>query len=246
MGVVPVHPHAEAGGLLGHARRVGQHALLAERDELGDAVVLDVALRGEAEVALDVDLDPQALAVEPVLVPLVLAEHRVEPLVEVLVRTAPGVMDAHRVVGGDRPVEEAPVGSARVLRSQPGERPALLPEAQDLVLLGDQVRLRIDRVEHSAPGFGMGRDPRSKGRWHDRFDGSEYPTRDATTAGGATAPPFPIRGRLPLPDLPGTRACVCRRLHARPGLRRAPGPARRPDGRVRPPHGPDPVDRAWC
>jgi polyisoprenyl-teichoic acid--peptidoglycan teichoic acid transferase len=75
----------------------------------------------EAELALDVDLDPQALAVEAVLVALVLAEHGVEALVEVLVRTAPGVVDAHRVVGRDGPVEEAPARPARVLRAQPGE-----------------------------------------------------------------------------------------------------------------------------
>ena len=96
-------------------------------DELGDAERLDVALRGEAQVALDVDLDPQALAVEAVLVALVLAQHRVEPLVEVLVRAAPGVVDAHRVVGGDRPVEEAPAGSAGVLRPEPRERAAAPP-----------------------------------------------------------------------------------------------------------------------
>ena len=95
-------------------------------------------LRGEPEVALDVDLDPQPLAVEPVLVALVLAEHRVEALVQVLVRAAPGVVDAHRVVGRDRPVEEAPVRPARVLRAQPGERPSLPPWREDLVLLGDE------------------------------------------------------------------------------------------------------------
>ena len=89
VGVVPVHPHPEADALLGLAGGVGQDALLAERDELGDAVGLDVALAREAEVALDVDLDPQPLAVEAVLLALVLAEHRVEALEEVLVRRGP-------------------------------------------------------------------------------------------------------------------------------------------------------------
>jgi hypothetical protein len=56
--VVPVHPEAEAHGLLGLARRVGQHPLLAQHHELGDAVRLDVTLAREPEVALDVDLDP--------------------------------------------------------------------------------------------------------------------------------------------------------------------------------------------
>ena len=100
--VVPVHPHPEPDGLLRLARGVGQDALLAQGHELGDAVRLDVALRGEAEVPLDVDLHPQPLAVEAVLVALVLAEHRVEPLVQVLVGPPPGVVDAHRIVRGDR------------------------------------------------------------------------------------------------------------------------------------------------
>ena len=165
VGVVPVHPHPEADRLLGLARGVGQHALLAQAHEPVDPVGLDVALRGEPEVALDVDLDPQALAVEPVLVALVLAAHGVEALVEVLVRAPPGVVDAHRVVGRDRAVEEAPLGPAGVLRTQPRERPALAPLAQDLVLLGDEVGLRADGLEHSASWFGCGGsvDPRRGG-----------------------------------------------------------------------------------
>ena len=155
--VVPVHPHPEPDRLLGLARGEGQDALLAQRDELGDPVRLDVALGGEPEVALDVDLDPQALAVEPVLVALVLAEHRVEALVEVLVGAAPGVVDAHRVVGRDRAVEEAPLRAAGVLRPQPGERPPVAPVGQDRVLLGDEVGLRADGSEHSASGLGAGR-----------------------------------------------------------------------------------------
>ena len=122
--IVPVHPHAEADRLLGLLRGVGQHALLAQADELGDAVRLDVALAGEAELALDVHLDPQALAVEAVLPALVLAEHGVEALEEVLVGPAPGVVDAHRVVGRDGPIDERPALVARVLGAQTRERPA--------------------------------------------------------------------------------------------------------------------------
>ncbi len=153
--VVPVHPHAETDRLLGLARGVGQHALLAQRHEAVDAVGLDVALAREPEVALDVDLDPQALAVEPVLVALVLAEHRVEALVQVLVRAAPGVMHAHRVVGGDRPVQEAPARSIGVLRAQPCEGPALLPALEQLVLLRDEVGLAGDGSEHASSRGGI-------------------------------------------------------------------------------------------
>jgi cell envelope-related function transcriptional attenuator common domain len=152
--VVPVHPHAEPDRLLGLARGVRQDALLAERHELGDPERLDVALGREAEVALDVDLDPQALAVEPVLVALILAEHRVEALVEVLVGPTPGVVDTHRVVGRDRTVEEAPSRAIGILGAQSGERPTVAPPFQDLVLLGDEVGLRADGSEHSASAWG--------------------------------------------------------------------------------------------
>ena len=148
--VVPVHPHAQADRLLRLAGREREHPLLAQGHEPVDAVRLDVALGREAEVALDVDLHPQALAVEPVLVALVLALHRVEALVEVLVRATPRVVDAHRVVRGDRPVEEAPARPALVLRAEARERPSLGPLAEQLVLLGDEVGLGGDGTEHRA------------------------------------------------------------------------------------------------
>ena len=114
---------------------VVEDPLLAALDELGDAVGLDVALALEAEFLLDFDLDPQALAVEAVLVALVLAEHGVVALEEVLVGAAPGVVNAHRIVGRDRPVDEG-VATVRALVAvkvllddvvtlPPGERRAL-------------------------------------------------------------------------------------------------------------------------
>ena len=48
------------------------------------------------------------------------------------------------------PVEEAPAGPARVLGAQAGEGPPLAPEGEDLVLLGDEVGLAADGVEHRA------------------------------------------------------------------------------------------------
>src|SRR6266508_1101271 len=69
--VVPVHPHSEALGLFGDHLAVLGHPLLAAFCELGYAVLLDLALRVEAQRFLDLDLDPEALAVEPVLITLV-------------------------------------------------------------------------------------------------------------------------------------------------------------------------------
>ena len=228
--VVPVHPHPEPDRLLGLARGVGQDALLAQRHELGDAERLDVALGREAEVALDVDLDPQALAVEPVLPALVLAEHGVEALEEVLVGAAPGVVDAHRVVGRDRAVEEAPVRPAGVLGAQPGEGPPLAPGVEDLVLLGDEIGLRADGSEHSASGSGWvdSREvgPESSGRTaccpfrrvrvsyprctnlraHDRAGGRRSRRRSSPCSSPASASCTPARRCAPWPS-PPARSC---------------------------------------
>ena len=69
----------------------------------------------QLQFLLDLDLDPEALAVEAVLVAQLVAGHGEVALVGVLVGAAPGVVDAHRVVGGDRAVEEGPLRLAAVL-----------------------------------------------------------------------------------------------------------------------------------
>ena len=86
-------------------------------------------------------------------------------LVQVLVRAAPGVVDAHRVVRRDRPVEEAvpPIG-LRVAREVAGHRVALPPALDDLVLRSRHVQLAVDRLEQRCelqirkprPRFGTG------------------------------------------------------------------------------------------
>ena len=116
---------------------------LAALHEAVDPVLLDLPLVVEAELAFDVDLDPQALAVEAVLVALLLAEHGVVALEEVLVRPAPGVMDAHRVVGGDRSVDEAePPLRVVVARQVARHRVALAPALDHLALERGDVQLR--------------------------------------------------------------------------------------------------------
>ncbi len=147
VGVVPVHPVAESDGLLGLDGRVGQDALLAEAHEVGDAEGLDVLLAREAQLALDVDLDPEALAVEAVLPALVLAEHGVVATEGVLVGPSPGVVDAHRVVGRDGAIDEGPVRAARVLCPQLLEDAPRTPGSERAVLLCRQVRLRGDSRE---------------------------------------------------------------------------------------------------
>ena len=148
--VAPVHPHAEALRLLGHHADVARDALLAALRELGDPVLLDLALRVEPELLLDLDLDPEALAVEAVLVALVVAPGGVVALEDVLQRAAPGVVDAHRVVGRDRPVDEAEARPAGVLLAQPLEGALHLPALQHLPLESGVVGHARQRFEHQA------------------------------------------------------------------------------------------------
>ena len=127
--------------------------LAAAIGELRQAVLLDLALRVEAERALHLHLHPQALAVEPVLVALVEAALRLVALEDVLQRPAPGVMNAHRVVRRDRPVDEAEARAAAVLLPEALERRLRLPAREHLALEGWMVRDRRkwrERAWHQA------------------------------------------------------------------------------------------------
>src|SRR5262249_19811637 len=144
----PVHPLAETRALLGLHARVLQHALAAGAREPVEPIADDVALAVEPEVLLDLDLDPEPLAVEAILVALVVAEHRAEALEDVLVSPPPRVMDAHRVVRGDRPVHEAPRLASAVHLDALLERARRLPLLEDMALDRGKVRLRVDVAEH--------------------------------------------------------------------------------------------------
>ena len=148
--VVPVHPAAEPAVLVGDHLGVVSDALLAALGELGEPVLLDVALRVQAQRLLDLDLDPEPLAVEPVLVALVEAAQRLVALEDVLQRAAPGVVDAHRVVRRDRPVEEAVALGAAVLLAQLVEDALALPPGEDLLLERRVVRDGWKRLERHA------------------------------------------------------------------------------------------------
>src|SRR5207237_8604066 len=155
----PGRPVTQAPGPLRLRPGVMQYAGLSPLDELGDAVALDVPLALEAELFLHLDLDPQALAVKPVLVPLPVAEHGVVPAEEVLVGAPPGVVHAHRVVGGDRPVEEGPAGGrGRVTGEVAGEDPATLPPVEQRTLMSGEHNAGVncmdrhhDPPQHNSP-----------------------------------------------------------------------------------------------
>src|SRR5262249_29986986 len=112
----------------------------------------DVALGTESLGLLDLDLDPEALAVKAVLVALVVAEHGVVALVGVLVGAPPGVVHAHRVVGGNGAVEGGPARAVLVLLAEALEGVAALPELQPLALLLRKIDLGLHLLErHDGP-----------------------------------------------------------------------------------------------
>ena len=101
----------------------------------------------QAQFFFDLDLDPEPLAVEAVLIALLVPGHGEVALIGVLVGPAPGVVDAHRVVGRDRAVEERPARLAAVLGPELFEDLALVPELQDGPLPGREIDLRFDFFE---------------------------------------------------------------------------------------------------
>ena len=122
-------------------------ALLAPLGELREAVLLDLLLRVQTEGPFDADLDPEALAVEAVLVALVEAAHGLVALEDVLERPPPAVVRGHRVVRGDRPVDERPLRAAPVPLPKLLEGALPLPEVEDLELEGVAVGDGGERLE---------------------------------------------------------------------------------------------------
>ena len=148
--VAPVHPLAQPDRLLrDHARGLGDELPAAGR-ECVQPVLLDLPLGVEPEISLDLDLDPEPLAVEPVLIALVEPLQRLVALEHVLVGAAPEMVDAEPVrrVRGLRPVEEAPVRPAAISLAEPVEDPRLLPPVENLLLEGGVVRVLRQRLEH--------------------------------------------------------------------------------------------------
>src|SRR5689334_5491598 len=94
-GIVPIAPVTQTNGLFGLTRGVRQHALLARPYEVLDAIAANLALGLEAEALLDLNFYPQALAIESVLIPELLAVHRVVALVHIFQRAPPCMMYTH-------------------------------------------------------------------------------------------------------------------------------------------------------
>ena len=104
--LVGVDPEADA---LGHPLPVGdvaEHRLAALRVEGGDAVLLDLALVAQSQLALDLELDGQAVRVPAALAGRAVAAHRLVARDQVLEDAREDVVHAGRPVRRRRPLVE--------------------------------------------------------------------------------------------------------------------------------------------
>ena len=146
VGVVGVDPEAHPLRHLLERVDVPQHGLAALGVELRDAVGLDVALAGEAELLLHGELDGQTVAV-PAGLPLDLeALHGLEPGEHVLEDTGLDVVGAGHAVGGRRALVERPARPAVAGVDRLVEGLVVLPEREHVVLQRGEVDLGAHRV----------------------------------------------------------------------------------------------------
>ena len=111
VGVVGVDPEADPLGERVPLVDVAQHGLAALGVELGHAVALDVGLRLEAELLLDLELHRQPVTVPSALAGDEVAAHRLEAREHVLEDAAQNMVDARTAVGGGRALVEHEPGA---------------------------------------------------------------------------------------------------------------------------------------
>ena len=116
-----------------------KHACFAQAHKVIQAKGFNILLGLKALFLLRQYLYPQALAVKAVLVAQLAPLHGAEALHGVFVRAAPPVVDAHRVIGRDRPIDKGPVGLAFVKLAHLLERAVFLPELEQLAFLRGEI-----------------------------------------------------------------------------------------------------------
>ena len=90
---------------------MAEHLPLAGIDEFIQSVGFDVFLGFETHITLDIDLNPESLAIKPILVSSLIALHGFESLEKIFVRPTPCVVNPHRVIGSDWTINETPARS---------------------------------------------------------------------------------------------------------------------------------------
>jgi hypothetical protein len=123
---------------------VPDNGLAAAPVELGDPERLDLALVPQPQLALDLQLDRQPVAVPAALAVDLVAAHRLEPRPQVLERTGLHVVYAGGAVRGRRALVEDVRRAARALLQRPGEHVTRAPQREDLAVDRRQVERMLE------------------------------------------------------------------------------------------------------
>src|SRR5262249_30194747 len=134
VGVVEVEPEPDSLGQAVPVLDVTEDGFAAALVELRDPERLDLLLRGDAELALDLELDRQPMAVPAGLSRPVVPGHGPEARIDVLEHPREDVVGTGPSVGGRRTLVEAPEGRALPLAQRPREDVALAPPLEDALL----------------------------------------------------------------------------------------------------------------
>ncbi len=153
VGVVEVEPEADPLGQPVPVLHVAEDGLPAALVELGDPIGLDLGLRGDAQLPLDLQLDGQAVTVPPRLARDVVAGHGPVARIDVLEDTGEDVVRAGPAVGGRRALVEAPERGALAALQGAGKGVALAPALEHSLLELGEGLLRVDGSESRHPAI---------------------------------------------------------------------------------------------
>ena len=156
IGVLGVEPDAGPVGQRDPVLHVARHRFPAPLVERGHAVRLDLLLRAQPQLLLDLDLHRQAVAVPAGLPGDGVATHRLEPGVEVLEDPRPDVVEPWAAVRGRRPLVEDPRRRIGPPRPDLAEQIFSLPARQHLLLEHRQIQGGIDRAVRHRRSVGGG------------------------------------------------------------------------------------------
>ena len=151
--MLPVHPHPELLELLGHVGVEAQCEVPAGGHELVDPQLLDVLLGVDADVLLDLDLDGEAVHVEPGLVADVVAAHPPVPEQDVLDGLVHRGAQVDRSRGVGRSVDEVEPLAVRAVLLRLVVGVGLIPVCLDILLDALGVIIGTDLLYHRIPSL---------------------------------------------------------------------------------------------
>src|SRR3989344_6131146 len=105
IGVVPVHKIAKTLALFGLDLRIFFETLFAKINKLIYAKFFNIFFVFKTKFFFDFDFDPKALFVKTVLKSLLVPLHIKKALPEILVSSAPSMVNTHRIIGSNGAVK---------------------------------------------------------------------------------------------------------------------------------------------